>query len=115
MEAPQRVKKELERLKILASEFYISVIDIQFLRVEFFSTEDSPYVGIPINVYVSIPSSYPFAPCLFSFTPIIFHPNIDKDGRLVYPPLNMENWIPSNTIEKCLVEIKSLFHKPFVC
>jgi ubiquitin-protein ligase len=77
--------------------------------------DDSPYASIPIEVLISVPKNYPFSPCLVTFTPIIMHPNVTSIGVLDYPLFKQEMWSPATRIEKMLMQIKALFHKPFFC
>ena len=108
----KRLQKEIVELsKNRNFEFTLSHSNIQ---VKFFSTNDSPYAHIPINLVITISKNYPFAPCLISFNPIIIHPNITHEGFLDYPPFK-QDWSAAYTIEKIILEIQTLFHKPFIC
>ena len=108
-----RLTKELD-ITSNNDEFQIVKTKENTIKVTFYSTDDSPYVGIPLNVIIIFPNVYPFNPPTVYFIPNIFHPNITGEGKLDLSLLKNE-WSPACTLEKLLIEIKSLFYKPFEC
>ena len=108
-----RLRKELDRTSD-NDEFQIVKTKENTIKVTFYSTDDSPYVGIPLNIIIIFPNVYPFNPPCVYFIPNIFHSNITGEGKLDIPLLK-EDWSPACTLEKLLLEIKSLFNKPFEC
>lgn len=72
---------------------------------------NSPYEGGIFHLEILLPKEYPMAPpkCLFSTK--IFHPNIDKLGRICLDILK-KKWTPALQIGKVLLSIRSLLETP---
>ena len=41
---------------------------------------------------ISFPREYPFQPPMVKFTTRIYHPNVDRDGRVCLPIISKKNW-----------------------
>ncbi|XP_026328180.1 ubiquitin-conjugating enzyme E2 T-like, partial [Hyposmocoma kahamanoa] len=52
------------------------------LLVSLQGPKGSPYEGGTFKLTVTIPDAYPFEPPLLKFTTPVYHPNIDKGGRI---------------------------------
>ena len=63
---------------------------------------DSPYVGGIFNLEINFPTDYPFKPPKINFNTKIYHPNIDKIGRICLDILKT-NWSPALQIPQVLL------------
>ncbi|XP_075985278.1 ubiquitin-conjugating enzyme E2 T-like [Anticarsia gemmatalis] len=75
----------------------------------------SPYENGSFKLSVTIPEKYPFEPPLVKFITPVYHPNIDKGGRICMDMLKMPPrgaWLPTITLETLLVSIQTLLGNP---
>ncbi|MBA0744379.1 hypothetical protein Gogos_007006 [Gossypium gossypioides] len=73
--------------------------------------QGSPYVGGVFHVDIHFPLQYPLKPPKVVFRPMIFHPNIDSNGRIGLDILT-DGWSANVTIAQVLLEICSLLKNP---
>ncbi|XP_005409788.1 PREDICTED: ubiquitin-conjugating enzyme E2 D2-like [Chinchilla lanigera] len=72
---------------------------------------DSPYQGGVFFLTIAFPSDYPFNPPRVIFKTRIYHPNINRNGRICLDILRGQ-WSPALTISKVLLSICSLLCDP---
>ncbi|CAH2056916.1 unnamed protein product, partial [Iphiclides podalirius] len=75
----------------------------------------SPYEKGSFKLIVNIPKRYPFEPPLVKFVTPVYHPNIDKEGRICMDMLKMPPkgaWLPTITLETLLVSLQTLLANP---
>ncbi|CAH0597101.1 unnamed protein product [Chrysodeixis includens] len=75
----------------------------------------SPYENGYFKLTVTIPQKYPFEPPLVKFITPVYHPNIDKGGRICMDMLKMPPhgaWLPTITLETLLVSLQTLLGNP---
>ncbi|CAB3229310.1 unnamed protein product [Arctia plantaginis] len=75
----------------------------------------SPYENGSFKLTVTIPEKYPFEPPLVKFITPVYHPNIDKGGRICMDMLKMPPkgcWLPTITLETLLVSLQTLLANP---
>ena len=60
--------------------------------------ERPPYNLKAFSVCISFPREYPFQPPTVKFTTRIYHPNVDRDGRVCLPIISKKNWKASTRI-----------------
>ncbi|GBP85617.1 Ubiquitin-conjugating enzyme E2 T [Eumeta japonica] len=75
----------------------------------------SPYESGNFKILITIPEQYPFEPPLLKFQTPIYHPNIDKEGRICMDMLKMPptgSWLPTITLETLLVSLQTLLACP---
>lgn len=75
----------------------------------------SPYENGSFKLTVTIPQKYPLEPPLVKFTTPVYHPNIDKGGRICMDILKMPPtgaWLPTITLETLLVSLQTLMANP---
>ncbi|GES76385.1 ubiquitin-conjugating enzyme E2-16 kDa [Rhizophagus clarus] len=73
--------------------------------------KDSPYSGGVFFLDVYFPIDYPFKPPKVYFITKVYHPNIDRNGRISMDRLGSQ-WTPALTISKVLLSICSLLTDP---
>ena len=85
--------------------------DIYQWFVQFSGPVISPYEGGVFKLTVIIPYDYPFrAPKILFLTPI-FHPNINRYGKICIDILAADQWTPALTIPKLLLGVYSLLYE----
>ncbi|KAJ0171273.1 hypothetical protein K1T71_012823 [Dendrolimus kikuchii] len=85
------------------------------LLVTLLGPKETPYERGIFNITVKIPDKYPFEPPLMKFNTPIYHPNIDKGGRICMDLLKMPPkgaWVPTITLETLLVSLQTLLANP---
>ncbi|XP_053618337.1 ubiquitin-conjugating enzyme E2 T-like [Plodia interpunctella] len=85
------------------------------LSVTLLGPKGSPYENGKFKVTVTIPEKYPFEPPLVKFVTPVYHPNIDKGGRICMDMLKMPPkgaWLPTITLETLLVSLQTLMANP---
>lgn len=115
----QRLNKELTKLKE-KPPWGVSCSTVQDdllsnLEAEIMGPRGSPYEKGLFKVSVIIPEKYPFEPPQLKFITPIYHPNIDKGGRICMDMLKMKpkgGWLPTITLETLLVALQSLLANP---
>lgn len=71
----------------------------------------SPYEGGIFQLELYLTDSYPIDPPKVRFLTHVYHPNIDKLGRICLDVLK-KNWSPAQTILTILLSIQSLLGDP---
>ncbi|EAY19361.1 bendless protein, putative [Trichomonas vaginalis G3] len=71
----------------------------------------SPYEHGVFKLEIFLPDKYPFDPPKCRFLTKVYHPNIDKLGRICLDVLK-KNWSPAQTLITILLSIQSLLGDP---
>ena len=90
-------------------------ITTNVLVADVMGPEDSPFEEGKFRLEVTIPNRYPFEPPFVQFKTRIYHPNIDKSGRICLDTLKsppMGSWNPSINISTLLTTIRLLMAYP---
>ncbi|CAK1590737.1 unnamed protein product [Parnassius mnemosyne] len=85
------------------------------LVVNMLGPKGSPYEKGSFELTVTIPKRYPFEPPFVQFVTPVYHPNIDKEGRICMDMLKMPpkgTWLPTITLETLLVSVQSFLSNP---
>ncbi|KPJ09825.1 Ubiquitin-conjugating enzyme E2 T [Papilio machaon] len=85
------------------------------LTVNMQGPKGSPYEKGMFKLIVDIPKRYPFEPPRVKFVTPIYHPNIDKEGRICMDLLKMPPngaWVPTITLENLLISLQTLMANP---
>ncbi len=91
----------VERSKNNPREFF-SIID---------GPNDTPYENGKFKLELFLHEKYPFEPPKIRFITKIYHPNIDRIGRICVDILK-NNWSPALQIRSVLISIQSLLSEP---
>jgi len=111
---PKRIIKETERL-IADAVPGISAKpheeNLRYFDVDITGPEQSPFEGGVFKLELFLPEEYPMAPPKVRFLTKIYHPNIDKLGRICLDILK-DKWSPALQIRTVLLSIQALLSAP---
>eukprot|EP00275_Glaucocystis_incrassata_P001554 EC123321.1.p1 GENE.EC123321.1~~EC123321.1.p1 ORF type:complete len:152 (+),score=8.09 EC123321.1:84-539(+) len=111
---PRRITKETQRLMtepapgISATPFEDN---LRYFNVIIAGPAQSPYEGGVYKLELFLPEEYPMAPPKVRFLTKIYHPNIDKLGRICLDILK-DKWSPALQIRTVLLSIRALLSAP---
>ncbi|KAL6554169.1 Ubiquitin-conjugating enzyme E2 36 [Orobanche minor] len=111
---PRRIIKETQRLLsepapgISASP---SEENMRYFNVMILGPTQSPYEGGVFKLELFLPEEYPMAAPKVRFLTKIYHPNIDKLGRICLDILK-DKWSPALQIRTVLLSIQALLSAP---
>ncbi|UYV71694.1 UBE2N [Cordylochernes scorpioides] len=111
---PRRIVKETRRLMQEPVPGISAVPDednARYFHVILAGPADSPFEGGVFNLELFLPESYPMSAPKVRFITKIYHPNIDKLGRICMDIL-MDKWSPALQIRTILLSIQSLLSSP---
>eukprot|EP00941_MAST-03F_sp_MAST-3F-sp1_P001436 g1436.t1 len=114
MSLPRRIVKETQRL---ASEPAPGISatpyadNLRYFDVVICGPKDSPYEGGIFKLELFLPQEYPMASPKVRFLTKIYHPNIDKLGRICLDILK-DKWSPALQIRTVLLSIQALLSSP---
>jgi ubiquitin-conjugating enzyme E2 N len=75
--------------------------------VKLHGPEETPYEGGLFELEILLPSDYPLSPPTCLFITRIYHPNIDKQGRICLDILK-DKWTPALQIRSVLLSLQAL-------
>jgi len=111
---PKRIRIEIEKLEadkapgisIVPDEF-----NYRYFHVEIAGPDGSPYEGGVFKLEIFLDSSYPMKPPKCRFVTRIYHPNVDKVGRICLDVLK-DRWTPALTVSRVCLSIQILMQEP---
>jgi ubiquitin-conjugating enzyme E2 N len=109
-----RIRKETERLLsdplpgVTATPYEDNY---RYFNVAMAGPSDTPYEGGLFRLELFLPGEYPMSPPKVRFLTKIYHPNIDKLGRICLDILK-DKWSPALQISKVLLSIQALLSAP---
>lgn len=114
MATSTRIAKETEKLQkeappgISASP---TAENPRYFKVVIAGPAQSAYEGGAFNLELFLPEEYPMVPPKVRFLTRIYHPNVDKIGRICLDILK-DKWSPALQIRTVLLSIQALLSAP---
>ncbi|KAJ2798970.1 hypothetical protein H4R20_004622 [Coemansia guatemalensis] len=116
--APKRILKEIERLNrdpVPGIEVSSVENNIRYFNVIMGGPSQSPYqgkgAGGRFKLELFLPEDYPMSPPKVRFLTKMYHPNIDRLGRICLDILK-DKWSPALQIRTVLLSIQALLSAP---
>merc|ERR1712113_719699 len=111
---PRRITKETIRLKQepapgISAEPHVE--NLRYFDVVLNGPQTSPYEGGIFKLELFLPEDYPMMPPKVRFLTKIYHPNVDKLGRICLDILK-DKWSPALQIRTVLLSIQALLSAP---
>ncbi|KAK7204169.1 ubiquitin-conjugating enzyme/RWD-like protein [Myxozyma melibiosi] len=114
MSLPKRIIKETERLVSDPVPGITAVPheeNMRYFDVTVDGPSQSPYEGGVFKLELFLPEEYPMVAPKVRFLTKIYHPNIDKLGRICLDVLKT-NWSPALQIRTILLSVQALLGAP---
>ncbi|KAJ5075765.1 ubiquitin-conjugating enzyme e2 36-like isoform x1 [Anaeramoeba ignava] len=114
MDPVRRIMKETQRLLSEPSPGISAKPDetnFRYFHVIIEGPYQSPYEGGVFHLELFVPDEYPMVPPKARFLTKIYHPNIDKVGRICLNILKKQ-WVPTLQIRTLLISIQALLAAP---
>ncbi|KAH3901878.1 probable Ubiquitin-conjugating enzyme E2 13 [Saccharomycodes ludwigii] len=111
---PKRIIKETERLvsdPVPGIQATPNEDNLRYFQVKMRGPIQSPYENGIFKLELFLPDEYPMEPPKVRFLTKIYHPNIDRLGRICLDVLK-NNWSPALQIRTILLSIQALLATP---
>ncbi|CAK8675580.1 ubiquitin-conjugating enzyme E2 N-like [Clavelina lepadiformis] len=111
---PRRITKETQRLLSEPVQGISATPDennLRYFHVTINGPKDSPFEGGVFKLELFLPEEYPMAAPKVRFNTKIYHPNIDKIGRICLDILK-DKWSPALQVRTVLLSIQALLSAP---
>ena len=109
-----RINREIESLRKDPPPGISAVPDpanIRYFHVELAGPRDTPYEGGTFKLELFLPETYPMDPPKCRFITRIYHPNVDRFGRICLDTIK-KAWTPALQIRVALLSIQALLSAP---
>lgn len=114
MALPKRIIKEIERLSsdpVMGISAIPREDNIRHFDVILDGPEGTPYEGGRFNLELFLPEDYPMVAPRLRFLTRVYHPNIDRLGRICLDVLK-NHWSPAMQIRTILLSVQALLAAP---
>ena len=114
MSLPRRIKKETERLQsdpVAGISCTPYEDNLRYFSVVLQGPKGTPFADGLFSMELFLPEEYPMVPPKVRFLTKIYHPNIDKLGRICLDILKSK-WSPALQIRTVLLSIQALLSSP---
>ncbi|KAL9960376.1 hypothetical protein ACROYT_G033826 [Oculina patagonica] len=111
---PRRIIKETQRLvaePVPGIKAEPHEENARYFSVTIDGPQDTPYEKGVFHLELFLPEEYPMAPPKVRFMTKIYHPNVDKLGRICLDILK-DKWSPALQIRTVLLSIQALLSAP---
>jgi ubiquitin-conjugating enzyme E2 N len=110
----RRIQKETERLSMDPVPGILAAPDAsnpRYFHIEISGPGATPYENGRFKMELFLPDEYPMCPPKVRFLTKIYHPNVDRLGRICLDILK-EKWSPALQIRSVLLSIQALMSAP---
>lgn len=111
---PKRIEKETSKLAQEPPPGVTAIPDpgnYRYFHIDMLGPDGTPYDKGTYKLELFLPEGYPMEPPKVRFLTKIYHPNIDKLGRICLDVLK-DKWSPALQIRTVLLSIQALLSSP---